>query len=499
MTAGRIAHSLEGLTSSERGRAGRLVEEIAHLERMIARAEGRKAAALASLAAIAHAEGARSANPDGIEHARRAMAAEVAAATRVHPVQAKSSLEDAELLVHDLPRTHAALQSGQVSARHARVVSDAGRRLEPGLRGEIDAQAADLAVSRTPGELARVVNKRAAEVASLSLRERHERERRRRFASITDLDDAMSRLVLHLPTLEAKAIYDRVTRLARVVRSDRAAVREELRRECGHDVGEECERAGCACGDVARTAVVAATDHRTFDQLRVDIITDVLLTAEPSGHSLHASGSGEALRNVQANVQVTIPASMILDSDKGAAWVDGGALIAPGAARYLAGRAAGWERLFHCADTGVIERVDHYRPSVAQRRALIGRDMICRFPGCTTPARRADIDHTVAFAEGGPTTLTNLACLCEAHHVMKHRSDWRMRQKSGGVIEWTSPTGRRYENERASRVFFRDPVGSGRDTAPNDRDIGGVAGARCMAHPPWSSPPGLGPPPRRKP
>src|SRR5699024_2098503 len=130
--------------------------------------------------AIAHSEGARSANPDGIEHARRAMAAEIAAATRAHPAQAKNSLEDAELLVHDLPRVHAALQSGRVSARHARVVSDAGRRSDPRLRAEIDSQAVQLAASRTPGELARVVKKRAAEVASLSLRERHERERRRR-------------------------------------------------------------------------------------------------------------------------------------------------------------------------------------------------------------------------------------------------------------------------------------------------------------------------------
>lgn len=230
-------------------------------------------------------------------------------------------------------------------------------------------------------------------------------------------------------------------------------------------------------------------------------MTDVLLTAEPSGHALHASGSGEALKHVRASVQVTVPSSMILDPDDGTAWVDDGALIAPGAARDLAGRAAGWERLFHRADTGAIERVDHYRPSVAQRRALIGRDVTCRFPGCTTPARRADIDHTVAFAQGGATALTNLACLCEAHHVMKHRSDWRMRQKPGGVIEWTSPTGRRYVNEPASRVFFRDPSGSAPGIAPGiasgDRDGAGLRDLGPTADPLWSSPPDPGPPPRR--
>lgn len=132
------------------------------------------------------------------------------------------------------------------------------------------------------------------------------------------------------------------------------------------------------------------------------------------------------------------------------AWLDTGSLIAPDTARRIAGRTPGWERLFIRERAGVIEHVDRYRPSSAQRRSLIGRDLTCRCPGCTTPARKADIDHTHDYARGGRTTLSNLACLCEAHHVMKHQSGWGMRQLSGGVIEWTSPTGRTYAHEPAS-------------------------------------------------
>ena len=75
------------------------------------------------------------------------------------------------------------------------------------------------------------------------------------------------------------------------------------------------------------------------------------------------------------------------------------------------------------------------------------------------PARKADIDHTHAFAEGGRTTLTNLACLCEAHHVMKHQSGWHMRQLEGGVIEWTSPAGNTYETAPPSTVYFQEASG----------------------------------------
>jgi len=196
----------------------------------------------------------------------------------------------------------------------------------------------------------------------------------------------------------------------------------------------------------------------------------------------------------RADVQITIPATMILDPDDGAAWLDAGTLISPDAARTVAGSTPGWDRLFYRPDTGQVEQVDHYRPTAWQKRSLIGRDLTCRFPGCTTPARRADIDHTHAFAEGGGTTMSNLACLCEAHHVMKHQSDWQMRQLDDGVIEWTSPSGYTYETEPPSRVFFQEhpepESPSSLPPPPSPDDMWDAA--RESAHdptdpPPWAS------------
>lgn len=214
------------------------------------------------------------------------------------------------------------------------------------------------------------------------------------------------------------------------------------------------------------TSAVATTGLRTTDKLRVDILTDLILTSSPTAHELHASGTGAALAEVNATVQVTIPVDQIIDPSDGISWIDEGRLISPTTARNVAGRVAGWERLFYRPETGVIEHVDHYRPSAGQRRALIGRDVTCRFPGCTTPARRSDVDHTHDYARGGPTTLANLAHLCESHHMMKHQSGWSVRQKAYGVMEWTSPTGRTYEDEPASRVFFRPVAGRDDDDPP---------------------------------
>ena len=50
----------------------------------------------------------------------------------------------------------------------------------------------------------------------------------------------------------------------------------------------------------------------------------------------------------------------------------------------------------------------------ALRRALHYRDGACRFPGC---ARRFGEGHHIRhWANGGPTTLSNLALLCRRHH-----------------------------------------------------------------------------------
>ncbi|GGO64948.1 hypothetical protein GCM10010910_21000 [Microbacterium nanhaiense] len=491
MTTG-AASSLTGLDPVERMVTALLVGDIARYDRAIARLEALKARSLTRLAGVAHASGERSPNRDGIDYARRAMAADIAAATHTHPVAAKHAMEDAETLTLRFPATFEALAGGTISAKHARVITEAGGALHPDARAAFDSSTVPVAETMTPGELSRVAKKRAAEMADLSPRERHLRARERRFVSITDLDDGMSTLRVNGPSLEVHAVYDRLTKLAKIVKHDRAGVREQYRRAVGHPIGAECAAEGCACrevrgsraaGDVAAgggdaaaadgtvpetstggarsgaltpEAVTAATDHRSLDQLRTDLFIDLLLGAEPTGHDLHRAGTTETLTHIRAEVQVTIPATMILDPDDGTAWLDAGTLISPDTARHLADTSPGWDRLFYRPDTGIVEHIDHYRPTAWQKRALIGRDLTCRFPGCTTPARRADIDHTHAFAEGGRTTLSNLACLCEAHHVMKHQSDWQMKQLDDGVIEWTSPSGYSYATEPPSRVYFRE-------------------------------------------
>lgn len=79
------------------------------------------------------------------------------------------------------------------------------------------------------------------------------------------------------------------------------------------------------------------------------------------------------------------------------------------------------------------------RPTVSQARQVRARYRTCVFPGCRKPARRADLDHTTAYCQGGPTLERNLAPLCEFHHRAKHEGGWRYRRHPDGDHHWTSP------------------------------------------------------------
>jgi len=95
-----------------------------------------------------------------------------------------------------------------------------------------------------------------------------------------------------------------------------------------------------------------------------------------------------------------------------------------------------------------------YRPSAALDEFVRCRDMTCRFPGCDKPAEFCDLDHAIAFGDGGLTHPSNLRCLCRKHHLIKTFWAWRDRQHPDGRIDWTSPSGQTYTTEPGSRLLF---------------------------------------------
>ena len=65
------------------------------------------------------------------------------------------------------------------------------------------------------------------------------------------------------------------------------------------------------------------------------------------------------------------------------------------------------------------------------RRAVAARDRGCAHPGCGRPASWCEVHHVTPWADGGQTTIDNLAMLCRIHHRQIHSTEWICRIRDG--------------------------------------------------------------------
>jgi HNH endonuclease len=92
----------------------------------------------------------------------------------------------------------------------------------------------------------------------------------------------------------------------------------------------------------------------------------------------------------------------------------------------------------------------------ALRRALLHRDRGCRFPGCGVPTGQGH--HLRHWANGGPTTLHNLALLCRRHHRAVHEEGYQVDRTADGQLCFRRPDGRPLPAVPPSAMVPTDPV-----------------------------------------
>lgn len=357
------------------------------------------------------------------EIAGRSLRLELAAALRVTEYAADRLLQMAEALVHRYPTVLDSLSRAAMSERHADMLVEALDAAEPDLRDDLLPRAVALAEAQAVGTFRRSLRKLVDTARAATLATRYADAVEKRRSCVDPVDDGMAWLQLYVPDVEARAIHSRATAIAKVL----AANPEET---------------------------------RTLDQLRADVMCDLLLEGGASVHPPEARG-------IQATVAVTVPALALLGGEHAVGSeppiVEGLGPIPIDRARELCGGAAGWTRILTHPETGMVLSVgrDHYRPPASLRRLVRWRADRCMAPGCGMPASRCQIDHNIAWEEGGTTSLGNLGPFCLGHHIVKHHGRWQVTQipGSGGAIEWISPTGRRYvvEPERRVPVFRPSP------------------------------------------
>jgi 5-methylcytosine-specific restriction endonuclease McrA len=193
------------------------------------------------------------------------------------------------------------------------------------------------------------------------------------------------------------------------------------------------------------TAVAPSRAQQQADAL-------ALLAETALRHELDPGAPGERYQ-----VVVHVDAPVLADPDQpGQSVLEGGARVSAETSRRLACDASRVV-MRHDPEGRVVEIGARTRTiPPALRRALHHRDRGCRFPGCGLPLGEGH--HVRHWAQGGPTTLSNLALLCRRHHRAVHEEGYQVNHEPDGTLRFRRPDGRPMPEVPPAAAVPADPV-----------------------------------------
>jgi 5-methylcytosine-specific restriction endonuclease McrA len=196
--------------------------------------------------------------------------------------------------------------------------------------------------------------------------------------------------------------------------------------------------------------VDASADPPTMAQQQADALA--LLAETALHHGLDPGAPGE---RYQVVVHVDAPA--LADPDQpGQSVLEDGAHVSAETSRRLACDASRVV-MRHDQDGRLMEIGARTRTiPPALRRALLHRDRGCRFPGCGLSLGQGH--HLRHWAQGGPTTLSNLALLCRRHHRAVHEEGYQVDRQPDGALRFRRPDGRLLPEVPPPAAVPADPV-----------------------------------------
>jgi hypothetical protein len=467
--------------------AGVVLEVVAAWDRMESSAHAGKLAAVAELVVRPTMDPDRTpgcgAAPVGRE---RVVAGEVGMRLRLPVLTASRVVRDAVLLDGLLQATGAALATGHVDARKADTLVRRARDLPYEATLAVEDAVLPDADQCSHAQFEQRVEHPIALVDAEGAALRHAKAREgRRVTHPRRRPDGMAAMwcVLSAPdAARLDGVLDHTARTARALGDPRTL--DQLRADGLRDliVGDVPAREGPAFEvrlhpparrpapvDRAWTTPGGPTPPRPMAPEPTATITPILVppaASEPAPTAAHdpapgaaaarrtGSGCGTCGGRPGAQVRVTIAASTLLGLDDQPGDLEGYGAIDAVTARALAA-GGDWQRIV--TDPLTEQTLDvgrrRYRPPAALDEHVRVRDKTCAAPGCTVPAARADLDHTIAYhpQPGAPpdtplggTDAGNLGPLCRAHHRLKTVGGFRLRQIAPGLFEWITPTGHRY-------------------------------------------------------
>jgi 5-methylcytosine-specific restriction endonuclease McrA len=193
------------------------------------------------------------------------------------------------------------------------------------------------------------------------------------------------------------------------------------------------ESEACATSETCASSPVVP-DTSTLAQQQADALA--LLAETALHHELDPGAPGERYQIV-----VHVDAEVLADADApGQSVLEEGTRVPAGTSQRLACDASRVV-MRHDKDGRLLEVGARTRTiPPALRRALQHRDRGCRFPGCGV--RFGHGHHIRHWAQGGPTTLSNLTLLCRRHHRAVHEEGFQVHREADNALRFRRPDGR---------------------------------------------------------
>jgi 5-methylcytosine-specific restriction endonuclease McrA len=197
-------------------------------------------------------------------------------------------------------------------------------------------------------------------------------------------------------------------------------------------------------------AATRDVDPPTMSQQQADALA---LLAETALH--HGIDSGTPAERYQVVIHVDAPA--LADPDApGQSVLESGTHVSAETSRRMACDASRVVMQHDRAGrvTEIATRTRTIPPAL--RRVLQHRDRGCRFPGCEIPFTQGH--HIRHWAQGGPTTLSNLVLLCRRHHRAVHEENYAVERCPDGALRFRRPDGRLLLDVPSSPNVPSDPI-----------------------------------------
>jgi Domain of unknown function (DUF222) len=391
-------------------REAALITEIAQLERQKSAAAARQARLTAALDALRRSNEAAAGVPAA--QRGRGLASEIALARRDSPARGGRHLGFATALVHEMPHTLAALDTGHLSEWRATLIVRESACLDVADRRALDAEMCANA-SKLDGmgdaRIAATAKAIAYRLDPHAVVDRAATAHTERTVTIRPAPDTMTYVTALLPVSQGVAVYAALTRAADTTFDDRGR------------------------GQVMADTLVERITGRPAD-VPQPIAVNLVLSDQAllGGDHTPANISGYG----------PIPAAVARHLVAGAAIDDRSQATLRRLYRYPgSGALVAMESRARCFPKGLATFIEL-------------RDQRCRTPYCDAPIRHRD--HAEPWADGGMTTAENGLGCCESCNYAKEAPGWRVTtvtdENHTHTAEFTTPTGATYRSTAPPRA-----------------------------------------------